>query len=615
MLLSTCKEWLDTSLMRLLTFRIRNCFGFGDSNDVDLQTSSVIMVLGRNSSGKTSLLQALNHLEWGRTPEKYPNAVNFNASQVEPRLSALYSAPPGQLGVEALREQLIKRLDLLPKELRDEVAIPKCIDPLMAALSAFEEEVNQAGEVTVEKSLDGAYRYLLGAEAIDQLSAPIRAVFKEFQRHPLKVGNQQYEHQLSAEAVLTDLFTLFPQIDFFGDNYPLRENLPDRLIDVLGPSLLEKRFRALLGVEGLAEYFRSEDPELRERLLADFRSRLDSFAASIHSPAAAGIEAPGLIRFRLHEKGGLQLNVLVDGKPSFYRQISENTKLLIAYYLFGVGKDGPRERVLLFDEPSNGLHPSAQEYLARFLGSLVESGNQVICSTHSEYLLSLDDLPGIRVLHRDSAGRPCVSNHPYQSLGTTDGQEALRPLYDAIGLRWGAGLRAARSMVLLEGISDLLYLRAFGRVLAPGADLPLLPTRGDATCDLMARYLIGQGVGVRFLLDTGDVAKRLRREWNLSEGHLRLVPVAPGFEGQFRTSGIEDLFSPTDFRMLAQRAEIPLGSDKKPNSQLIPDRAKRLLAQYALEHCSELETLLSQETLDRFRAMVEFCRSEDWFHY
>lgn len=60
--------------------------------------------------------------------------------------------------------------------------------------------------------------------------------------------------------------------------------------------------------------------------------------------------------------------------------------------------------ILLFDEPDNGFHATAQEELLRFLNALADDGKQVIVSTHSEHLIGLDHLTGVRRMVTDAQG-------------------------------------------------------------------------------------------------------------------------------------------------------------------------------------------------------------------
>ncbi len=56
--------------MKLVSFQIKECFGFRDSDRINLRDpTNLIYVLGRNSSGKTSFLTALAYFTPHLRPE------------------------------------------------------------------------------------------------------------------------------------------------------------------------------------------------------------------------------------------------------------------------------------------------------------------------------------------------------------------------------------------------------------------------------------------------------------------------------------------------------------------------------------------------------------------
>jgi hypothetical protein len=84
--------------MKLTSFRIVNCFGFRDSGVVNLNdTNNFIYILGRNSSGKSSLLNAIKYFEWGIIPANQPNFQNFHDSGKSSFLIGSFSIAEGDL--------------------------------------------------------------------------------------------------------------------------------------------------------------------------------------------------------------------------------------------------------------------------------------------------------------------------------------------------------------------------------------------------------------------------------------------------------------------------------------------------------------------------------------
>src|SRR5688572_11314158 len=78
--------------MKLSKFRIINCFGFRDSGEIKLESpSDIIYLLGRNSSGKSSVLKAIESFEAGVVPSEEPNFINFKTTNEQPSLVASFT--------------------------------------------------------------------------------------------------------------------------------------------------------------------------------------------------------------------------------------------------------------------------------------------------------------------------------------------------------------------------------------------------------------------------------------------------------------------------------------------------------------------------------------------
>src|SRR5260370_38400122 len=97
--------------MQLVSFQIKECFGFRDSGRVDLEDpTNLIYILGRNSSGKTSFLTALAHFAPSLIPEAHANFANFDPSSQIPYLLGEYRECIGDLTVDDFDESFLTRM-------------------------------------------------------------------------------------------------------------------------------------------------------------------------------------------------------------------------------------------------------------------------------------------------------------------------------------------------------------------------------------------------------------------------------------------------------------------------------------------------------------------------
>src|SRR6266566_299965 len=110
--------------MQLVSFQIKECFGFRDSGRVDLQDpTNLIYVLGRNSSGKTSFLTALGHFALSLKPQAHPNFANFDPSPNTAYLLSEYRVGEDDLTVDAFVKAFLTRMNELNRGTPDTIAL------------------------------------------------------------------------------------------------------------------------------------------------------------------------------------------------------------------------------------------------------------------------------------------------------------------------------------------------------------------------------------------------------------------------------------------------------------------------------------------------------------
>ena len=146
------------------------------------------------------------------------------------------------------------------------------------------------------------------------------------------------------------------------------------------PNRLTAALVEYLGKAKLERLLKGQHPrELRE-IREELQAKINILMKEVNESRESGAE---LLAVDLHQKDGLQVTMMADRKESFYRHLSDNTKLLFAYHLYTHRKK-LNGNIFLFDEPNNGFHATAQELLLRFLRGLSAKENLVVVSTHSE---------------------------------------------------------------------------------------------------------------------------------------------------------------------------------------------------------------------------------------
>jgi hypothetical protein len=251
------------------------------------------------------------------------------------------------------------------------------------------------------------------------------------------------------------------------------------------------------------------------------------------------------------------------------------------------------------------------------------AGNLVVVSTHSEYLIDPDHLTGVRLMTVDGQGYLSIRNKWYASTTGCGDFQALRPILDAIGLRYGANHLTIRDKVIVtEGVTELLYLRAFRQLLGYESELHIAPATGDETIPHVVALLISQGLHFKVVVDTTMGRKstkdKLQERFGIPDTSIYEVAVPTGFP-QAKGSGIEDVFSKADFANLLTSTGNAPGADfetlsnseymKKPG--VVP---KRVVAHEFNQHVTNSsKDDFDAETLTTMRRILDFCMNDDWF--
>lgn len=385
------------------------------------------------------------------------------------------------------------------------------------------------------------------------------------------------------------------------------------------PNRLTTTLIDYLGKDKLERLLKGQHPRERREILKEFQEKINLLMEEVNKSREPGT---ALLAIDVSQVDGLQVTMMADDKLSFYRHLSDTTKLLFAYHLYTHTKN-PSGHVLLFDEPNNGFHATAQELLLRFLRNLSANGNLVIISTHSEHLIDPDHLTGIRLMTVDKKGYLNVRNKWNAGTNGPGDFLALRPILDAIGLRYGMNRLTIRDKVIVtEGVTELMYLQASRQLLGSACELHLAPAAGDKTILPVVALLISQGLSFKVLVDTTRYGKstkvQVQEAYGLPDSAIYEVAIPAQFL-QTPGSGIEDIFSKNDFAKLLALAEHVPEPDfaTLANSQYI--RRKTVVPKRVVAHAFNKaiatfrESDFEEETLINMRCLLDFCANEDWF--
>jgi predicted ATP-dependent endonuclease of OLD family len=610
--------------MKIKTFQIENCFGFNDSGEVNLQDkNNFIYVLGRNSSGKSSLLNSLRCFTEGVILKDQRNFQNFNNTNAWSGLTATFCLQETKLSIDQYVVHLSEHLGQgVPQQAMEQDNVKESIDKIKAIYGDLINKALHQQNIDVAKNHQGEYMFSPNAkwDEYELRGEEVRKVLTTYFGQALQIhyANANYGIQVTKESIENLLIKQFPRVFLFNEAYRLNDDLPERIdanrLQAKDNNTLLSAFINYLGRDTIIKFLKSNDPDERDEYLSSLREKTNSLIEKVNQYNTDSKNKERLVEIVLHEKNGLQITVKTDGKKSYYSHLSDNTKFLFAYYLLSEVVNLKRD-ILLFDEPSNGFHPSAQTFLLNFLISLAKE-NLVVVSTHSEHLIDLSRLSGVRIMTTDSSNNILVKNHIYQKAKGAGDYFALQPILDAIGLKYGQQINLRDKVIIVEGITDLFYLRAFNVILGQNVELNIAPARGDSTMLSLIPLLISQGISFKIILDTGNIKNEIQKAYGLQDEFIFEIPIPINFQGKMKQSGIEDLFTKQDFEKMLNKIGQQIDSSylHVSNNHYIKDGPKRLLAHNFYENSRSYKpNEFDKETINYFTDVLKFCEEDKWF--
>jgi len=118
---------------------------------------------------------------------------------------------------------------------------------------------------------------------------------------------------------------------------------------------------------------------------------------------------------------------------------------------------GNRNIIYAIEEPETSQHPNYQVLLMKALLALsVQPNRQIIVTTHVPALAGLMPVEGVRYVTRGEDGAPTVK---------MPDSETLKEASVSLGVLPETGMERAKAVVLVEGKSDVLFLRHTAKVL------------------------------------------------------------------------------------------------------------------------------------------------------
>lgn len=221
-----------------------------------------------------------------------------------------------------------------------------------------------------------------------------------------------------------------------------------------------------------------------------------------------------------------------------------------------IQEDKKNNYILLLDEPGLNLHAAAQSNLLKFFKDLSKD-YQIIYSTHSPFMIKSESLNKVRTVLETENGS-IISNSIQEKDPNT-----LFPLQAALGYDIAQNLFISEYNLLVEGVSDLLYLQLFSSILQEngriGLDekITIVPIGGLDKVSTFISLLRGSELKIVCLLDTFKDAKGKAKLDDLIEQKIisdKKIKFFNNYLEGYATADIEDIFTKVDYLKIFNEA-------------------------------------------------------------
>ncbi len=641
--------------MILTQIQIERFRNFIDAQTMDVE-EHVTCLVGKNESGKTTVLKALHRLNPANASDVFDVVTEYprrrlsrdrqaqNLGEVEP-ITAWFDLEPGD--VAALKPIL----GFEPPEGAQVVAARSYDGQL--SIDIYADVAAIVAAACKDIGVDDADRDALTGHTLDEVGSAARQLAKDLEAASEQARSNavaKLPNALKPYVLLTteqiseeqhqQIEPLLPRF-FYFDNYALLPGDCD-LTELAARAASGKRNRgdeALLALLRLA----GEDPaSLLDENYTSRKAELQAAGADLtdqvfkywKSNDALTVDFDTDMPIVGNDSDGHPIRhrfLKIELRDERHGGVSTNFELRSAGFrwffsflaAFSVYRDDPKRVVVLLDEPAMSLHGEAQKDFLSYIVDELGARQQVLYTTHSQHMLDPTRYETMRAIHDRATREIPELGVVITPVDLSADRHTILPVEAAIGysvsqhLFLGTGPHLA-----VEGSSDFVYLLRLSDHLArlgrTGLDprLSIIPVGGVGNMPAFVA-IMGRRLDVRALVDGADTVSTAKKVSAAAEAvgidADKIVVLGKLGHGLPATADIEDLFTTKDYLWLYDRAVAPISEADLPvTSEPILrrisvaghaqfDHAKP--AHYLTGNLTEFLAQVDDETLDRFETL------------
>ncbi|MEW2384187.1 AAA family ATPase [Micromonospora sp. NPDC047707] len=616
---------------------------------------AVTCLIGKNESGKTTILQALHRLNPANRPDSFDLAVEYprrrlardrrkeKLERVDP-IAARFSlepvdiealkpvlgfTPPSSTKVVASRSYGGRLTVELECELPEVLLIAgEAVGADPTDIAELETKEDVASAIATAKELAKT----LKAEGSTARATAVGKVPGELAKYAVLLEEQTTEEQEKAIIPLLPKFFYFSNYELLAGECDLVE-LAER-VESGELKRGDETMLALLSLAGqepknlLDEEYVSRKAEL-QAASSDLTSQVMRYwrqnpALSVrfdtdmpvvgHSPQGHEIRHR-VLKVELHDARH-------DVDTNFSTRSAGFQWFFSFLAAFSRYQESETRVVVLLDEPGTSLHGEAQRDFLDYIVDELGAHQQVLYTTHSQHMLDPTRYETMRAVHDQATQQNPELGVVITPVDLSADRDTILPVEAALGysvsqhLFLGLGPHLA-----VEGSSDFVFLvRLSEHLVAQGRTgldprISIVPVGGVGNMPAFVA-LLGRRLDVRALVDGAEATKSIRKiraaadAIGVDASRIVVIGELPDLPA---TADIEDLFTVKDYLWLYNRSGLPSVTEADLPQTKEPVLRRITVARGEFDHAGPAHQLtkdlkeffvqVDDETLNRFEAV------------
>lgn len=537
-----------------------------DAFDVE---PDVTCLVGKNESGKTAVLQALNksHSHDGARFDEvldYPTALTSERRRAE-----------GEIQVTTLSYLLDDADVRVVEECMGEGALTARVVAVTARYDGSSswgvrlDEEAVVGHLTCNLDLPaGPQKAAQGSKTVSALLEVLEGLEDPNTEAAAVVARvKKWRDSNPTLGVIDLLRERRPKFVYFGeyDSMPGEINVKE-LIAHRDAESLSRGERAFLSLLHLASVEPEDfiNPESDEHLIRDVENASNGITDEVFTYWSQNTNLRVQLRVGSstvapYAGPTIQIRVL-NQKHNVTVPFDERSRGFVWFFSFlayfsEIEQESNRPLILLLDEPGLSLHAKAQADLLRFIDERLAPEHQVLFTTHSPFMVDPQKMHRVRTVEDREEGGTTVSADVLRADSDT-----VFPLMAAMGVDLTQTLWVGPNVLLVEGPSDVVFLTHLSEALRSqgkeGLDPRWVVTPGGGISKLPAFLSLFGANKMNIAVLTDSSPKEVKTIQRLKElgrlGNTGIVQVGEVLNEQ--EADLEDLFTDAVYLKLVNDA-------------------------------------------------------------